>query len=64
MHVDASLIRADVNSDSLAEHHVDVVTEASEDNQHAERDSRKTGKFKKFCITDPDDPMATSSSIR
>jgi IS5 family transposase len=61
VHVDASLIRADVSWDSLVERHVEAVADANEDNQHAKRDSRKTGKFKKFCTTDPDASMATNS---
>lgn len=55
VHVDASLIRADVSWESLAVRHVEAV---------AERDSRKTGKFKKVCVTDPDATMATSGRNR
>lgn len=61
VHVDASLIRADVSWDGLVERHVNAVTDANEEDQHAERDSRKTGKSKKICITDPDASMATNS---
>lgn len=52
VHVDASLIRADVSWDSLAVRHVEAVTEANEDAQAAQRKSRKTGKFKKVCVID------------
>jgi len=45
VHVDASLIRADVSWESLAVRHVEAVAEASED--EAERNSRKTGKYKR-----------------
>jgi hypothetical protein len=59
VHVDASLIRADVSWESLAERYVEA---ASSENGEAEteRNSRKTGKFKKVCVTDPDASMATS----
>ena len=64
VHVDASLIRADVSWESLAVRHVEAVAEANEDASVAERDSRKTGKFKKVCVTDPDATMATSGRSR
>ncbi|MCJ8521060.1 transposase [Pseudorhizobium tarimense] len=64
VHVDASLIRADVSWESLAVRHVEAVAEANEDASVAERDSRKTGKFKKVCVTDPDATMATSGRNR
>ena len=64
VHVDASLIRADVSWESLAVRHVEAVAEANEDASAAERDSRKTGKFKKVCVTDPDATMATSGRNR
>jgi len=59
VHVDASLIRADVSWESLAERYVEA---AASENAEAEteRNSRKTGKFKKVCVTDPDASMATS----
>jgi len=59
VHVDASLVRADVGRESLAERYV---ASAAAENDEAEtaRKSRKTGKFKKVCITDPDAGMATS----
>lgn len=64
VHVDASLIRADVSWESLAIRHVDAVAEANEDGATAERTSRKTGKHKKVCITDPDASMATNGRNR
>jgi transposase len=72
VHVDASLIRADVAWESLAVRHVGAVAEANGDetpgpdpeDRLAQRDSRKTGKFKKACLTDPDATMATSGRNR
>ena len=63
--VDASLIRADVSWESLAVRHVEVVSrehEAAPD--EAEKVSRKSGKYKKVCTTDPDATMATSARNR
>ncbi|PDT33995.1 MULTISPECIES: transposase, partial [Sinorhizobium] len=62
VHVDASLIRADVSWESLALRHVDALTDANEDPN--ERNSRKTGKYKKVCVTDPDASMATNGRNR
>jgi len=64
VHADASLIRADVSWESLAVRHVDAVSEANEDVSVAQRDSRKSGKFKKVCVTDPDATMATNGRNR
>jgi transposase len=87
VHVDASLIRADVAWESLAVRHVEAVGDANgntSDNasastndgggrvdgdggeaaQQAQRHSKKTGKFKKVCLTDPDASMATSGRNR
>lgn len=65
VHVDASLIRADVSWESLAVRHVDAVGEANvEDATAEERNSRKTGKHKKVCVTDPDASMATNGRNR
>ena len=70
VHVDASLIRADVAWESLAVRHVGAVAEANGDEtpepgeDRALRDSKKTGKFKKVCLTDPDASMATSGRNR
>jgi len=57
VHVDASLIRANVSMDALVSRHLDAVEDAND----AERDARTSGKFKKLCRTDPDASMATSS---
>lgn len=57
VHIDASLIRANVSMDALVSRHLDAVGEAND----AERDARTSGKFKKLCRTDPDATMATSS---
>lgn len=59
VHVDASLIRADVSWEALAKRWVDKVGEENPVDE-AERDSKKTGKYKKVCTTDPDASMATS----
>jgi transposase len=70
VHVDASLIRADVAWESLAVRHVGAVAEANGDEapeaevDQALRDSKKTGMFKKVCLTDPDASMATSGRNR
>ncbi|MBT8475142.1 MAG: transposase, partial [Alphaproteobacteria bacterium] len=70
VHVDASLIRADVAWESLAVRHVDAVTHANGDPGSGDeklrqsRNSKKTGKFKKVCLTDPDATMATSGRKR
>lgn len=70
VHVDASLIRADVAWESLAVRHVGAVSAANgetpvDQNDARKRpDSKKTGKFKKVCLTDPDASMATSGRNR
>ena len=65
VHIDASLIRADVSWESLAVRHVEAVAKANElDTDDAEKESRETGKYKKVCITDPDARMATSARNR
>jgi transposase len=77
VHIDATLIRADVAWDSLGVQHADavlaqdgsdtldtaaVVAEAAE--RRAERDGKQSGKHKKICLTDPDATMATSARNR
>jgi transposase len=57
VHIDASLIRADVSMDALVARHLDAVETAND----AERTARKSDRFKKLCRTDPDATMATSS---
>jgi transposase len=62
VHVDASLIRADVGWESLAVRHVEAVAVENQDieAETAERLSRKSGKYKKVCVTDADASMATT----
>ncbi|TNC66391.1 transposase, partial [Rubellimicrobium roseum] len=70
VHIDASLIRADVSWESLAAQHVEAVTSASggatpdAEPDRDLRDSKKTGRFKKICTTDPDASMATTGRNR
>jgi transposase len=92
VHVDASLIRADVAWESLAVQHVDRVAEANGPvgveqeggnppkrgsstagsskgtagaaGEEVRRKSKKAGRFKKVCTTDPDASMATSGRNR
>lgn len=52
VHIDASLIRADVSWDSLAVRHVEAVAEINDAEIEALRASRQTRKFKKVCVTD------------
>lgn len=66
IHVDASLIRADVSWDSLAVRHLDAVAEVNDvvAIDGAQRTARKTGRYKKVCTTDPDATMATNGRNR
>ena len=66
VHVDASLIRADVSWESLVAQHVEAVVEANRDEAEiaAELDQKQTGRFKKLCPTDPDATMATNARNR
>ncbi|WP_408913021.1 transposase [Bradyrhizobium arachidis] len=66
VHIDASLIRANVSWDSLTEQHVmDVLSEnQSEDESEVERTGRQSGKYKKICTTDPDATMDTNARNR
>ncbi len=70
VHADASLIRADVAWESLAVRHVEAVSAANaedapaQEDERRRRNSKKTGKFKKVCLTDPDASMATSGRNR
>lgn len=57
VHMDASLIRADVSMDALVDQHLEAVQDANDD----QRQARTTGKYKKLCRSDPDATMATSS---
>ena len=75
VHIDATLIRADVGWESLGERHADAVlaqdggnaTEATPEEdaartgwRAAERDGKQTGWYKKVRLTDPDATMATN----
>ncbi|RWR24633.1 transposase [Sinirhodobacter populi] len=51
VHIDASLIRANVSMDALVTRHLDAVEAAAD---HTGRDARASGRFKKLCRTDPD----------
>jgi transposase len=70
VHVDASLIRADVSWESLAIRHVGAVETANGDDAadpqtgSPRRNSKKTGKVKKVSLTDPDASMATTARNR
>jgi transposase len=64
VHVDASLIRADVSWESLAERHIEAVARANEADDETEKKQRQSGRFKKVCITDPDATMATNGRNR
>ncbi|CCV09218.1 transposase (fragment) [Mesorhizobium metallidurans STM 2683] len=64
VHVDASLIRADVSWDSLAVRHVEAVNAATRKRKRRQRRAAKTGKFKKICVTEPDATMATRAHNR
>ena len=65
VHIDASLIRADVSWESLAVRYVEATGEANaEAGDEAEKTSRQTGKYKKVCTTDPDATMATNARNR
>jgi transposase len=66
VHVDASLIRADVSWESLVARHVGAVAEANQDEAAllAERNDKQTGRYKKICTTDPDATMATNARNR
>ena len=79
VHIDATLIRADVAWESLARRHADAVlaqdgadnatesgaaaTEAAA-RQRVKRDGKQTGRHKKICVTDPDATMATNARNR
>ena len=65
VHIDASLIRADVSWESLAVRWVEATGEANtEAGLAAEKTSRQTGKYKKVCTTDPDATMGTNARNR
>jgi transposase len=62
VHVDASLIRANVSWESLVERH--VVEVLDENNAEVEKQNRQSSKSKKVCVTDPDATMATNARNR
>jgi Transposase DDE domain len=68
VHIDASLIRANVSWGSLIDRHVeDVLSEnqiEAEAEIEVEREGRQSGKYKKICATDPDATMATNARNR
>ena len=62
VHIDASLIRADVSWESLVERHADEVM--AENRGEAEKTGRQSGKYKKVSLTDADASMATTARNR
>jgi transposase len=65
VHVDASLIRADVSWESLAARYIEAAGEANgEADAEAGKQGRQTGRYKKVCTTDPDATMATNARHR
>ena len=66
VHVDASLIRADVSWESLVERHADEVMAENrgEEEVEAEKKGRQSGKYKRVSRTDPDASMATTARNR
>src|SRR5829696_1608666 len=66
VHIDASLIRADVSWESLVQRYADEVERANAPTaeQETEKKGKQSGKFKKVSVTDPDASMATSARNR
>ena len=66
VHIDASLIRADVSWESLVQRHADEVdrANASTAEQETEKKGKQSGQFKKVSLTDPDASMATNARNR
>ena len=80
VHIDATLIRADVAWESLGIQHANDVLAQDGDSpvaartderaavtagkRRAERDGKQTGRYKKICLTDPDASMATNARNR
>ncbi|MGY4281320.1 IS5 family transposase [Bradyrhizobium sp. LM2.7] len=65
VHIDASLIRANVSWESLAVRHVAAVEAANApEPDDTAKSGRQTGKFKKVCTTDPEATMATNGRNR
>ena len=65
VHIDASLIRANVSWDSLVERHVgDVLSEnQAEEAIGHEKQGRQSGKYKKVCTT-VDRPESLTETVR
>ena len=63
VHVDASLIRANVSWESLVERHVEEVLseDRGPDEVEAGKRGRQSGKYEKISTTEPDATMATSA---
>jgi transposase len=77
VHIDATLIRADVWWESLGIRHADAAMAQDDDapsnetgaqvrkiQARAGRDGKQSGRHKKVCLTDPDATMATSARNR
>lgn len=67
VHVDASLIRANVSWESLVERHIGALHETYVDSatdKATEKQRRQTGRYKKVPTTDPDATMATTARNR
>src|SRR4051812_1496803 len=66
VHIDASLIRADVSWESLVQRHADEVDRANTPTaeEEAEKTGKQSGQFKKVSVTDPDASMATNARNR
>ena len=77
VHIDATLIRADVSWESLGIRHADAAlaqgdgdpssqtgAKAEPAKALAERNCKQSGRHKKVCLTDPDATMATSARNR
>src|SRR4029453_19595080 len=66
VHIDASLIRANLSWESLVEGHVGAVLSENQigEELEVERKGRQSGNYKKVCTTDPDATMATARNRR
>ena len=77
VHIDATLIRADVSWESLGIRHADAAMDQGDGDlastaekkadpakARAERDRKQSGRHKKICLTDPDATMATNARNR
>ena len=60
VHLDATLIRADVSWEALAQRWVATLEAENEPVDQAAREGKQTGRYKKVCTTDPDATMATT----